>query len=75
MTSKLKSVLKISAFANAVSREKLELCPYLTTGIDGHLNAAQWNALLEKTVKTMDARSENLRLEKLIRLINTLIKP
>lgn len=64
-----------SAFANAVGREKLERCPYLTTGMDGHLNAAQWNAVLEKTVKAMDARSENLRFEKLIRLINSIIKP
>ena len=61
------------AFAKAVGKEKLERCPYLTT--EGQRSAAQWNALLENTVKTMDSRSENLRLEKLIRLISSLIKP
>lgn len=61
-------------FAKAVGRAKLERCPYLTSGMDGHMDALQWNATLENTVSAMDARSQNLWLEKLLRIIGDIIK-
>lgn len=63
------------AFAKAVGREKLERCPYLMLRSDSAMSAAGWNSLLEKTVRDMDARSQNLRFEKLLRIINNMIKP
>lgn len=62
-------------FAAAVGRGKTERCPYLTTGTDGHMSSLQWNALLERTVNAMDARGQNLRFEKLLRILNNLTKP
>lgn len=63
------------AFAQAVGREKLEQCPYLTSGMDGHLNAAGWNEKLTETAAIMDARMQNRHIEKLIKFINRITKP
>lgn len=63
------------SFARAVGREKLDGCSYLTSGMDGHMNAVQWNEVLEKTVSAMDLRSQNLWFEKLLRLLNNITKP
>lgn len=63
------------SFAKAVGREKLERCPYLTTGMDGHMSAIGWNHMLEKTVSAMDARSKRLGFEKLIKLIDRITRP
>lgn len=61
-------------FAKAVGRERLERCPYLVSHTEKELDAAQWNAVLEQTVRDMNARSENLWLEKLMRLLGALLK-
>ena len=63
------------AFAQAVGREKLERCPYLTSGMDGHMNAAGWNEKLTQTAAVMDARTENRHMEKLLRIVRSIIKP
>jgi hypothetical protein len=63
------------AFARAAGRQKLDRCPYLTAGASASLDAAQWNALLEKTADQMDARSQSLPFEKLLRILNNLTKP
>lgn len=63
------------AFSRAVGKEKLERCSYLTTGMDGHMSAAGWQALLEQTLQAMDARSKRLPFEKLMRILNAITKP
>lgn len=63
------------AFAQAVGREKLEQCPYLTSGMDGHMNAAGWNEKLTQTAAIMDARMENRHIEKLLKIIRSITRP
>ena len=63
------------AFAQAVGREKLERCPYLTSGMDGHMNAAGWNEKLTETAAIMDARMENRHMEKLVKIIRSITRP
>ena len=53
-------------FARAFGKRKLSSCPYLTTGMDGHLTAAEWMRLLERAVDSLDARQKRLPLERLL---------
>lgn len=53
-----------SAFARQMGGIKLPECTYLTTGMDGHLTAAQWNQLLREVVQRLDARREQQMLRK-----------
>jgi hypothetical protein len=53
-------------FAKAFGNRKLSSCPYLTTGMDGHLTAAEWMRLLERAVDSLDARQKRLPLERLL---------
>lgn len=63
------------AFAKRFGGQKLNGCPYLTTGMDGHLTALQWTQVMRRAVAAMHARADRLPVEKLIRLIQALIKP
>ncbi len=54
-------------FARKLGNTRLPECPYLTTGMDGHLTAAEWNQLLRDTVSAMDAQQSRLWLDKLLR--------
>lgn len=75
---------RLAPFALALGREKtfakrfgqlrLERCPYLTTGMDGHMTVLQWAALLRKAVTLMDGRAHRLPLEKAIRLIRSITR-
>lgn len=62
-------------FAHAMGKAKLERCPYVTVGADGSMDASQWNAVLEKIVRQIDARSENLWFENLLKFLNRITKP
>jgi len=53
-------------FARAFGKRRLHACTYLTTGMDGHMNAAEWNALMERTVRTLNARQKKLPFERLL---------
>ncbi len=55
------------AFARKLQKLRLPECPYLTTGIDGHLTAQEWNQLLRDTVASMDALQARLPLDRLLR--------
>ncbi len=55
------------AFARKLKNMRLPECPYLTTGMDGHLTAAEWNQLLRDTVSSMDALQARLPLDRLLR--------
>ncbi len=54
------------AFARQLGNTKLPQCTYLTTGMDGHMTAKEWNQLLRDTVETMDALRKRLPLDMLL---------
>jgi hypothetical protein len=53
------------AFARQMGNVKLSECNYLTTGMDGHLTAREWNRLLREVVQLLDDRKEKMALQKL----------
>lgn len=53
-------------FARQLKQLRLPSCPYLTTGMDGHLTAAEWNQLLRETVNALDALQKRLPLDRLL---------
>lgn len=57
------------AFAKRFGNQGLSPCPYLTTGMDGHRSAAEWSALMRKTVAAMDSRRKQLPMERLQKII------
>ena len=54
------------AFARQMGNLQLPECTYLTTGMDGHLTAREWNQLLRDTVAALDERQKNRLLEKIL---------
>lgn len=75
---------RVAPYALALGREKtfakrfgqlrLDRCPYLTTGMDGHMTVLQWAALMRKAVTLMDGRANRLPLEKAIRMIRMITR-
>lgn len=59
-------------FAKRFGKTRLTPCPYLSTGADENLTAAMWTANMQHALQAMDARSENMPLEKLIGLLQSL---
>ncbi len=55
-----------AAFAKRFGGQRLIACPWLTTGMDGHMTAREWDKLLRKTVKAMDAKALRLPLDRLL---------
>ena len=53
-------------FAKRFGAMRLSGCPYLTTGMDGHLTALEWSKLLRKAVDLLDARQKQLPMERLL---------
>ena len=53
-------------FAKHFGAMRLSGCPYLTTGMDGHLTALEWSKLLRKAVDLLDARQKQLAMEHLL---------
>ena len=62
------------AFAQRFDGMRLNGCPYLTTGMDGHMTALQWCSLIRRTVVRMDQRARQLPLERFIALIQSFTK-
>lgn len=62
------------SFAKRFGSKKLNGCPYLTSGMDGHLTALQWSKTLRQAVAQMDARADKLPLERLIRMIRSITR-
>lgn len=54
------------AFARQLGGMKLPECSYLTTGMDGHLTAREWNQLLRDTVNSLDYLQKRLSIDKLL---------
>ena len=53
-------------FAQALQKTRLSQCPWLTTGMDGHMTAMEWNQLLREAVAALDERQQKLPYEKLL---------
>ncbi len=54
-------------FARKLGKTRLPECPYLNSGMDGHLTAQEWNQLLRDTVQAMDALQKRMFLDRLLR--------
>lgn len=54
------------AFSAQLGNYRLPECPYLTTGMDGHLTAKEWNQLLRDTVSALDAMQTRLPIDRLL---------
>ena len=61
-------------FASRFAGERLGACPYLTTGMDGHMTAAEWSNLMRSTADAMNRRAEQLAAERFTGFIRSLIK-
>ncbi len=55
-----------AAFANRFGDKKLPGCPYLTTGMDGHMTAREWDRLLRQTVAALDRHALRLPIDRLM---------
>ena len=53
-------------FARHWGGRRLPECSYLTTGMDGHLTAREWNRLLRDTVNALDSLQKRLPLDRLL---------
>lgn len=61
-------------FARKFGAMRFPGCPYLTTGVDGHMTALQWNAMMRRAVAAMEDRALSLTSERIFTLIRGLIK-
>lgn len=55
-----------SAFSRRFRGFRLPGCPYLTTGMDGHMTASEWSRLLRDAVDALDERQRQLFWERLL---------
>lgn len=62
------------AFAKRFGFAKQPPCPYLTTGMDGHRSAAEWNELMKIAINAMYLREQKLPLEKLMNILYSFTK-
>ena len=53
-------------FAAAFGRKQLSACPYLTTGMDGHMSALEWYQVICRAITSLDARQLRMPLERLM---------
>jgi hypothetical protein len=53
------------AFARRFGGVRLPACPYLTTGMDGHLTPLEWTHLLRDAAARLDERQQNLLWERI----------
>lgn len=52
-------------FAAHFGRQRLSPCPWLTTGRDGHMTAAEWALTLRRAAAALDERQKRMPLERL----------
>lgn len=53
-------------FAKGFGPTRLPSCPYLTTGLDAHMTAAEWSRTITHVVNILNTRQQRLLLEKLL---------
>ena len=61
-------------FARHYGNIQLPACSYLTTGMDGHMTAPEWDRLMARAATGMDSRYRQLRIEHLMGLLQGLRK-
>ncbi len=61
-------------FAKGFGAVKLPGCSWLTTGMDAHMTAGEWEKLLRLTAELMDARFRQLPIEKILGFLGNLRK-
>ena len=54
------------AFAKRFGKRRLNGCPYLTTGMDGHKTALEWYQVMHRAATSLDARYKRLFLEMIL---------
>ncbi len=54
------------ALTRRLKEVRLPECPYLTTGLDGHMTAPEWNLLLSDTVKALDNLQKRFWFDRLL---------
>ena len=54
------------SFAARFGKQKLMPCNYLTSGLDGHMTAREWNQLLRDAVSTLDERQLHMPFERML---------
>lgn len=54
------------AFTRHMRNARLPQCPYLTSGMDGHLTVQEWDELLHDTVASLDALQQRLPFDRLL---------
>jgi len=54
------------SFANRFGGKRLSACPYLTSGMDGHMTALEWCEVMRRTVNALDERQKRLPMEQLM---------
>lgn len=62
------------AFAKRFGNVKLDRCPYLTTGMDAHMTALQWSAMMRNARDAMNGRARSLPFEKLLKMIRSITR-
>ena len=62
------------SFARRFGKKKLPGCPWLTTGMDGHRTAAEWQTLMRQTAQDMDRRYRQRHLERFTELLSVFKK-
>ena len=60
-------------FSKGFGGQKLGPCPYISGGGD-QMSAVQWAQVMQKTVASMEERSDRLLLEKLVGIVRDIIK-
>lgn len=58
------------AFAKRFRKDIVPHCPYLITGTDERLTAAQWRKRLRRIVRSMDARRRQIPMERMIEIVS-----
>ena len=53
------------SFARRFGSKRLPACPWLTSGLDGHMTALEWSDYMRRTVDALDARQKRLLWERL----------
>ena len=53
-------------FAASFKGKRFPACTYLTTGMDGHLTAAEWSQIMERAMHSLDYRQKRLFLERFL---------
>ena len=56
----------LKPFAKRFGKTQLTACPYLTSGLDGHMTAEEWSKVMEKACQTLELRQRRLPLDRLL---------